>query len=73
MDVDRFIRDGYVAIRGAVDAKTVTACRELIWKSMAGRGVRRDHSKTWPPLVEIDDLGAGPFAAAGMPPTLTAA
>jgi hypothetical protein len=36
VDVDRFIRDGYVAIRGAVDAETVAACRELIWESMAG-------------------------------------
>jgi hypothetical protein len=73
VDVDRFIRDGYVAIRGAVDAETVAACRELIWESMAGRGVRREEPATWPPLVEIDDLGAGPFAAAGMSPALTAA
>ena len=68
-----FIRDGYVPIRGAVDAETVTACRELIWESMAGRGVRREDPATWPPLAEIDDLGAGPFVAAGMSPALTAA
>ena len=73
VDAGRFIRDGYVAIRGAVDAETVTACRELIWESMAGRGVRREDPATWPPLAEIDDLGAGPFAAAGMSPALTAA
>ena len=73
MDIDRFIRDGYVAIRGAVDAETTAACRELIWESMARRGVRRDDPATWPPLVEIDDLGAGPFAAAGLSPALTAA
>lgn len=59
MDVDGFIRDGYVAIRGAVDAETVAACRELIWESMAQRGVRRDNPATWPSRVEIDDLGAG--------------
>jgi transposase len=73
VDVGRFIRDGYAAIRGAVDAETVAACRELIWESMAGRGVRREDPATWPPLAEIDDLGAGPFAAAGMSPALTAA
>jgi hypothetical protein len=32
---------------------------------MAGRGVRRDDPATWPPLVRIDDLSGGPFAAAG--------
>ena len=73
MDADGFIRDGYVAIRGAVDAGTAAACRELIWESMAKRGVRRNDPATWPPLVEIDDLGSGPFAAAGISPALTAA
>lgn len=73
MDVGRFIRDGYVAVRGAVDAETLAACRELIWESMARRGVRRDDPATWPPLVEIDDLAAAPFAAAGMSPALAAA
>ena len=73
MDVDRFIRDGYVAIRGAVDVETVAACRELIWDALASRGVRRDDAVTWPPLVEIDDLRADPFAAAGMSPALAAA
>jgi hypothetical protein len=71
--VARFVRDGYVAVRGAVDAQAVAACRELIWESMARRGVRRDDPATWPPLVEITDLGAGPFAAAGMSRALTAA
>jgi hypothetical protein len=73
MDVDRFIRDGYVAIRGAVDPQTAAACRELIWASMAERNVRRADPTTWPPLVEIDDLRAWPFAAAGMSPAPTAA
>ena len=68
VDVDRFIRDGYVVIRGAVDAETVRGCQELIWESMARRGLRRDDPAAWPPLVEIDDLGAGPFAAAGASP-----
>jgi hypothetical protein len=73
VEVARFVRDGYVAVRGAVDAQTVAACRELIWESMARQGVRRNDPATWPPLVEITDLGAGPFAAAGMCPALTAA
>jgi len=73
VDVDGFIRDGYMAIRGAVDTVTAAACRELIWESMARRGVRRDDRAAWPPVMEISDLGAGPFAAAGMSPALTAA
>jgi hypothetical protein len=73
VEVDRFIREGYVAVRGAVDAETAAACREMIWQGMARRGVSRDDPATWPPLVEIDDLLAAPFVAAGMSPALTAA
>jgi hypothetical protein len=74
VDLDAFVRDGYVAIRGAVDAGTVAACRELIWDAMERRGVRRDDPGTWPPLVEgMDDLSGGPFVAAYMAPALTAA
>jgi hypothetical protein len=51
------VRDGYVAVRGAVDACTAAACRELIWTAMELRGVCRDDPGSWPPLVEgIDDL-----------------
>jgi hypothetical protein len=73
VDADGFIRDGYVVVRGAVDMEMAAACRELIWESMATRGVRRDDRGTWPPVVEIDDLGAGPFAAAGRSLALAAA
>jgi hypothetical protein len=73
VDVDTFIRDGYVAIRGAVDGETVTACQELIWDALASRGMHRDDPATWPPLAEIGDLRAGPFAVAGMSPALVAA
>jgi hypothetical protein len=72
VEVDKFIRDGYVAMRGAVDGGTVAVCRTLIWEALASRGVRRDDPATWPPLVEIDDLRVGPFAAAGMSPALVA-
>jgi hypothetical protein len=73
MDADRFIRDGYTVIRGAVDATTAEACRERTWESMTGRGVRRDDPATWPPLVRIDDLSGGPFAVAGTAPLLAGA
>jgi hypothetical protein len=74
VDLDAFVRDGYVAIRAAVDADTVAACRELIWDAMEWRGVSRDDPATWLPLVGgMDDLSAGPFRAAYLAPALTAA
>jgi hypothetical protein len=73
VDVDAFVRDGFVAVRGAVDAETVAACRELIWAELERRGVRRDDSGSWPPLVEdLDNLAGEPFTAAYMSPALTA-
>jgi hypothetical protein len=74
VDLDAFVRDGYVAVRGAVEAETAAACRELIWAAMQRRGVRRDDPGSWPPLVEgMDDLAGEPFAAAYLAPALTAA
>jgi hypothetical protein len=48
VDIDQFFHDGYVAVRGAVDAETVAACRERIWQAMARHGVTRDDPATWP-------------------------
>ena len=60
VDLDAFVRDGYVAVRGAVDAGTVAACRERIWAAMERRSIRRGDPGTWPPLAEgMDDLGGG--------------
>jgi hypothetical protein len=74
VDLDGFVRDGYVAVRGAVDAATAAACRELIWAAMERRGVRRDDPGSWPPLVEgMDDLAGELLTAAYLAPTLTAA
>jgi len=71
VDVDSFVRDGFVAFRHAVDAETTAACRELIWQSLAQRGLSRQDPATWPPLARIDDLEAEPFTAAGLSPALT--
>ena len=73
VDVDSFVSDGFVAVRQAVDRGTAAACRELVWQSMARRGLRRSDPATWPPLVRIDDLDAGPFVVAGLSPALVAA
>jgi hypothetical protein len=74
VDLDAFVRDGYVAVRGAVDAGTAAACRELIWTAMERRGVHRAEPGSWPPLVQgMDDLAGEPFVAAYLAPALTAA
>jgi hypothetical protein len=74
VDLDAFGRDGYVAVRGAVDAETAAACQELIWAAMERRGVRRDDAGNWPPLVEgMDDLAGEPFVAAYLALALTVA
>jgi Phytanoyl-CoA dioxygenase (PhyH) len=73
VDLDGFARDGYAAVRGAVDAHTAAAARELIWATLAERGIRRDDRGSWPAHVDIGDLSGEPFASAGMAPALTAA
>jgi Phytanoyl-CoA dioxygenase (PhyH) len=75
VDIDSFVRDGFVAVRQAVDADTAAACRDLIWTAMGQRGVRQDDSGTWRPLVEAGSLGLSgeSFTAAYMAPALTAA
>jgi hypothetical protein len=73
VDLDAFIQDGYVAIRGAFDADTAAAGRQLIWESMRQRGIRQDDPATWPTLAQIDNLDDESFRAAATAPALTAA
>jgi hypothetical protein len=64
VDLDTFIRDGYVAIRGAFDADTAAACRERIWGSLRQQDIHEYDPATWPSLVELDLEGES-FTAAG--------
>jgi Phytanoyl-CoA dioxygenase (PhyH) len=74
LDLETFVRDGYVAIRGAVDGRTVAACRELIWAALRQRGIQPDDPGTWPPVAAgLDDLRGEALAAAVYAPPLTAA
>jgi hypothetical protein len=67
------MRDGYVAVRGAFDADTAEACRNMIWEALGERGVHRDAPATWRPSVEIPCPSGEPFAAAATSPALAAA
>jgi hypothetical protein len=73
VDIEGFLRDGYVAIRGSFDPGTAAACRELIWDSLAAQGIRRDEPATWPPCAELDCPEGDPFVTAGASPALSAA
>ena len=73
IDVAGFERDGYVAVRGAFDAATAAACREMIWDGLAEQSVRRGAPATWRPCVQINCPEGEPFAAAGTSPALEAA
>ncbi|HTT88244.1 MAG TPA: phytanoyl-CoA dioxygenase family protein [Acidimicrobiales bacterium] len=73
IDIESFVRDGYVVVRGAFDPATAEACRGTIWGALRERGIREDDPVRWPPLVHVDNLGGGPFAAAGMAPALAVA
>ena len=70
LDLDGFLRDGYVVIRGAVAASTASTCRQAIWDALGGQGIRADEPATWPPLVHLDNLDGEPFTAAGSAPAL---
>src|SRR3984885_9801218 len=65
-DVESFIADGYVAIRGAVPADVVQACQEMIWSGLGKHGVAADDPATWTePVVRIACPEGGPFTEAG--------
>jgi hypothetical protein len=65
-EIDRFVADGFVAVRGAIPAEVVRACQDIIWAELASRGVRRDDPASWTePVIRIVTPGGAPFAAAG--------
>jgi hypothetical protein len=73
VDTDAFVRDGFVAVRGAFNAETARACRDMIWDSLGEHGVSRDPASWISPCVQIDCPDGQPFAAAGASPALAAA
>ncbi|BCJ75983.1 phytanoyl-CoA dioxygenase [Catellatospora sp. IY07-71] len=72
-DIERFERDGYVAMRGAMAADVAAACRDAIWAALAEQGVTRDRVTWTRPVVRVACPEGGPFEAAGTAPALHAA
>lgn len=70
-EIDSFVADGFVAIRGAVPGDVLAACQDEIWSVLAGLGVLRDDPATWrEPVVRIVCPDSEAFAAAGTQPLL---
>lgn len=70
-EIDAFVADGYVALRGAVPPGVAQACQEMIWSELGKRGVLREVPSTWTaPVVRISCPEGGPFAEAGTSPPL---
>src|SRR4051794_7785132 len=72
-EIEQFERDGYLAVRGAVDPDVAAACRDAIWQALASHGVGRDRATWTHPLVRIPCPEGGPFQAAGTAPALWSA
>lgn len=63
--VEDFVRDGYVAIRGAFSAATAAAARDVLWAEMAPSGIDRDDPSTWDrPVIRLGEHGEEPFREA---------
>jgi Phytanoyl-CoA dioxygenase (PhyH) len=64
--IEQFVADGYVALRGAVPIDVIHECQDVVWASLATRGIERDHRSTWTqPVVRLNTPEGGPFIAAG--------
>jgi Phytanoyl-CoA dioxygenase (PhyH) len=65
-EIEAFVADGFVAVRGAVPGDVVRACQDETWAALGERGVRRDDPGTWrDPVVRIACPESEAFAAAG--------
>ena len=70
-EIDSFVADGFIAVRGAVPADVLRACHDEIWSALGELGVLRDDRGTWrAPVVRIPCPESEAFAAAGTQPVL---
>jgi hypothetical protein len=69
-EVDGFVEDGFVAIRGAVPGEVIAACQDVVWAELARQGVTEDPDSWTEPVVRIVCPEGGPFADAGTRPAV---
>ncbi|WP_051970153.1 phytanoyl-CoA dioxygenase family protein [Kitasatospora azatica] len=69
--VDRFVAEGFVRLRGAFSGELAAECRALLWEFS---GLDRSDRATWTrPLVRVPTCSAEPFRRAVTAPRLHAA
>lgn len=65
-DKERFVQDGYLVVRGLIDAEDVREGLDLVWEHMPkhAEGVERDDPTTWVDKRggNIPDIGQTPYA-----------
>jgi cation diffusion facilitator family transporter len=70
-EIDSFVADGFIAVRGAIPADVLRACQDETWSALGVLGVLRDERSTWrAPVVRIPCPDSEAFAAAGTQPVL---
>jgi Phytanoyl-CoA dioxygenase (PhyH) len=69
-EVESFVADGFVAIRGAVPGEVIAACQQVIWAELAKQGVTEDPASWTEPVVRVSCPEGGPFVAAGTQPVV---
>ncbi|EST35122.1 phytanoyl-CoA dioxygenase family protein [Streptomyces roseochromogenus] len=66
--VQRFLTDGFVKIEGAFPSRVAADCARLLWRET---GYEPDDPDTWKePVVRVNGMAQGPFAAAANSPAL---
>ena len=66
-----FVRDGYVAVRGAFNADVAAAARDVLWDEISASGIDRDDPSTWTsPVIRLGEHGEEPFRAAAESPAI---
>ncbi|MGL4178434.1 MAG: phytanoyl-CoA dioxygenase family protein [Dermatophilaceae bacterium] len=67
-DVDAYLREGFVVLRGAVARRTAEQCADRLWRAV---GYDRDDPSTWAePVRWVPYLTGEPFARAADAPAL---
>lgn len=71
LEIERFVADGYVAVRGAVPPNVVKACQAELYAELRTKGVEIDDPSTWAdPVVRFWCPESATFAEAGTQPIL---
>jgi hypothetical protein len=69
-EIESFVVDGFVAIRGAVPDDVIAACQGVVWAELGKLGVTADPASWAEPVVRVSCPEGGPFVDAGTRPVV---